>query len=416
MFDRVVTALLKNAKTENIFDIKDYWLFDKEPTQFQFIKDYVINYRELPSIDVFNNKFKTSLPVPCGRLAHEIMELRERYIRLKLTEEIPKKLITLKNKPSKTLLDLQELLSGMDSSNVNKDLRYDAKASERWEEYKKRLGTNGVIHLSTGVPAFDGLFYGYYPTDLITVGGRSGLGKSWLCCLMALFAESVMEDFRGPILFLSNELSHEEINGRFDSLRFKLPYSDFLKGKLDRKTQIRYRTGLEELEEKGSKIIILDDCYTMDDVRKKVFLYNPSLLYVDGSYMLEPQMEEDWKKLVFITRNLKKIAKDNQVPIFNTTQLKRGSGTKQKRTSYDVQDEFSWSSSYSQDSDLALAAYQTPQMQYHHKIGLQVAKGRRVEPGTEIIWENDLNACEYKFTLNNTNDTDEEDEDEQHDF
>ena len=56
-------------------------------------------------------------------------------------------------------------------------------------------------------------------------------------------------------------------------------------------------------------------------------LYQPSAVFVDGSYLMESKMQEGWEKIVYITRNLKRLAKNFKTPIINTTQLKRGSST-----------------------------------------------------------------------------------------
>ena len=110
-------------------------------------------------------------------------------------------------------------------------------------------------------------------------------------------------------------------------------------------------------------------------------------------------MAEGWERIVYITRNLKQIAKNFKVPIINTTQLKRGSSKSGSKFSLDGQDDFAYSSSYSQDSDIAIRMFQDADMKFHDLIGCEVVKGRRVIGGTTLIFQNDLNNMVQSITL-----------------
>ena len=114
---------------------------------------------------------------------------------------------------------------------------------------------------------------------------------------------------------------------------------------------------------------------------------------------MESKMAEGWERIVYITRNLKQIAKNFKVPIINTTQLKRGSSKSGSKFSLDGQDDFAYSSSYSQDSDIAIRMFQDADMKFHDLIGCEVVKGRRVIGGTTLIFQNDLNNMVQSITL-----------------
>jgi replicative DNA helicase len=334
--------------------------------------------------------------------------LKSRNVYLTLAEEIPKTMRDLRANPIKQLTELKTLVQSLESEDGKKDVPYAKDAKERFNAYKSRIGTSGVINLSSGDPVLDSLFYGYQLTDLITIAGRAGLGKTWFVCLLTTLLEKSLPRSAGPILFLSMEMGEKEIKDRIDCIRFKLPYTLFSEGKLGRVEMHRYRTGLEHLERDGSPLILLDDVYTLDELRGRILLYKPSIVFVDGSYLLEPTMEAgDWKKILYITQNLKRIAKQTRTPIVNTTQMRRGTGTKKAKTSFDAQDELAFGMGYVQDSDIAMTAYQTAQMQYRRDIGFNFAKGRRMKAGQGLIWHSDHSKMEYSFTA--TSDDDDND-------
>lgn len=103
--------------------------------------------------------------------------------------------------------------------------------------------------------------------------------------------------------------------------------------------------------------------------------------------------------IVYITRNLKRLAKNFGVPIINTTQLKRGTAKAGSKFALDGQDDFAYSSSYSQDSDIAIRMFQDADMKFHDLVGCEVVKGRRVVSGTTFYFQNDLLKMNQSMTL-----------------
>ena len=324
-----------------------------------------------------------------------------------MSDNIPKILHGLKDDPREKLLKLQGLVSMLSVDAVeSKDSLYSDDIELRKKDYEERMKSLGVTYLSMGCPDLDKTFYGYRKQDLITIGGKSGQGKSWLMVFLAHQLEISLRDKEestgvgyGDILFITNEMGEEEIKERLDCIKFRLPYERFLKGSLTEREKNRYYRGLDGLKKNKSKIRILYSCQTIDELTTYVGLYKPSAVFIDGSYLMESKMAEGWERIVYITRNLKQIAKNFKVPIINTTQLKRGSSKSGSKFSLDGQDDFAYSSSYSQDSDIAIRMFQDADMKFHDLIGCEVVKGRRVIGGTTLIFQNDLNNMVQSITL-----------------
>lgn len=241
---------------------------------------------------------------------------------------------------------------------------------------------------------------------LFCLGDFTVTHNTWCIVYLAYLLENVLmerESLRsetfGDILFISNEMGTEEIKERFDCIKFKLPYKSFLEGSLTAREKNRYYRGLEALRETRSKLRIVESCQTIDELSTLMGLYQPSAVFIDGSYLMEGKMQEGWEKIVYITRNLKRIAKSFKTPIINTTQLKRGSNKSGSKFALDGQDDFAYSSSYAQDSDIAIRMFQDADMKFHDLIGCEVVKGRRVVGGTTLVFQNDLSNMLHSITL-----------------
>lgn len=400
--EHLLVSCLKRGDYKILSLIQQRWMEGEEVKQYRFVMDYYREYGEMVDLKTFCDKFHLASSESKARPSFYLNEVKERYIFATLSDKVPTILRGLKKDPRSSLTDLQKMLMGLSVDTVeSKDTLYSDDVEERKKEYQDRLRTLGVTHLSMGAEFLDKTFYGYRKQDLITIGGKAGQGKSWLLVYLAHLLERVIQkmdslgDRRGDILLITNEMGEEEIKERLDCIKYLLPYESFLRGTLSKREERRYFKGLEELKKVKSRIRIVYSCDTIDELTTLIGLYQPSAVFIDGSYLMEGQLAEGWEKIVYITRNLKRLCKSTKTPIINTTQLKRGSGKVGKGTSLDGQDEFAYSNSYAQDSDIAMRMFQNPDMRYHDMIGLEVVKGRRIKTGTILHFQNDLlNMCQ----------------------
>lgn len=272
----------------------------------------------------------------------------------------------------------------------------------------KRKQIKNVLH--TGITVEKDIVDTYYGftidgDHLFCLSDFTVTHNTWILVYLAMMLENVLkertalgDDF-GDILFISNEMGEEEIKERIDCLRFRLPYGSFMKGTLTEREKGRYYRGLDSLKKDKSRIRIVYSCQTVDEISTYIGLYKPAAVFIDGSYLMEGKMQEGWEKIAYITRNLKRIAKNSKTPIINTTQLKRGSSKSSSKVASDGMDDFAYGSSYTQDSDIAIRMFQDADMKFHDLVGCEIVKGRRVVTGTTLIFQNDLTNMLHSITL-----------------
>lgn len=405
--EELFVACLKRKDHKVLSVIQRKWLDGEEVRQYKFVMDYYREHGEIVGVKTFCEKFKLNADDVDSRPAFYLNALKERFIFATMSDNIPKILRGVKDDPREKLYELQSLIATLAVDAVeSKDVLYSDDVEARIKDYEERMKSLGVTYLSMGCEDMDKVFYGYRKQDLITVGGKAGQGKSWLLVFLTFLLEKVLIEKEsltgetyGDILFITNEMGEEEIKERLDCIKFRLPYEGFLKGTLTEREKGRYYRGLETLKKSRSKIRIVYSCQTIDELSTYMGLYQPSAVFIDGSYLMEGKMQEGWEKIVYITRNLKRIAKNFKTPIINTTQLKRGSNKSGSKFALDGQDDFAYSSSYAQDSDIAIRMFQDADMKFHDLIGCEVVKGRRVVGGTTLIFQNDLSNMCHSITL-----------------
>ena len=405
--EKLFIACLRSKDSKVLSLIQRKWLDGSEVRQYKFIMEYYRDYGEVVGLKTFCSKFRLDASEADSRPVHYLNDLKERFIFASLSEKTPRILKDLKDDPRDGLHRLQELVATLAVDAVeSRDTLYSDDIEARKNDYEERMKSMGVTYLSMGAPDLDKTFFGYRKQDLITIGGKGGQGKTWLMCFLVhlleraiIEKEELTEETFNDILFITNEMGEEEIKERLDCIRFRLPYKRFLEGTLTAREQGRYYKGLEKLKEEKSKIRIVYSCSTIDELATQIGLYQPSAVFIDGSYLMEPGREEGWEKIVYVTRNLKRLAKNTKTPIINTTQLKRGSAKSSSKFALDGQDDFAYSSSYSQDSDIAIRMFQDADMKFHDIVGCEVVKGRRVISGTTLMFQNDLEAMLQSITL-----------------
>ena len=405
--EELFVSCLKRRDQKVLSLIQRKWLDGAEVRQYKFIMDYYKTHGELLGVKAFCEKFKLDEKGTDAKPAYYLNEVKERYIFATMTDNIPRILKGMKDDPRAKLAEIQSLIGGLAVDAVeSKDTLYSEDIESRIADYEERMKSKGVTYLSMGCEDMDKVFFGYRKQDLITIGGRAGAGKTWVLVYLAYLLEKAIlakeeatgQSF-GDILFITNEMGEEEIKERLDCLKFRLPYQRFLAGELTDREKSRYYKGLKKLEEEKSKIRLVYSCQSTDELSTYMGLYQPAAVFLDGSYLMKSDAREGWEKITEITRSLKRIAKNFRAPIINTTQLRRGASKSESKFSLDGQDDFAYSSSYSQDSDIAIRMFQDADMKFHELIGMEVVKGRRVVAGTTLIFQNDLDSMVHSITL-----------------
>lgn len=296
-----------------------------------------------------------------------IEEVRQAHARERLTEAVTEAAHGLHQGD---LNDVQTVLS--DALRVaqaeSTPVRYvdiSATATDRYDLYKKLAEDRDKDPLHGGIPTgFDGLdqiTFGLRPQQLITIVGEAKKGKSLLTLLVARAAHR-----HGVVpMYISFEMSAQELASRNDAIAAKVPYGNVLTGNLTKNELAAIRRQLV-LSKNQKPFIIVEDTSSLTTVGSLAGLvheHRPDVLFVDGVYMMDDEHGEPKgspRALTNITRGLKRLAQRYDIPLVATTQvLSWKIGNKSTRTV--TADAIGYSSSFVQDSDIVLSVESDPE-------------------------------------------------------
>jgi len=203
------------------------------------------------------------------------------------------------------------------------------KAKRRIEEISKKDGLSGV---STGFEKLDKLTSGWQPSDLIIIASRPGMGKTALTLSMARNI-SVLKNI--PVAFFSLEMSSLQLITRLISSETGLSSEKLRTGKLKdyEWQQLNSKVGFLE-----KAPLFIDDTPSLSifDLRAKArrlsSQHKIKLIIVDylqlmttGSNNKAGNREQE---ISTISRNLKALAKELDIPVIALSQLSRAVETR----------------------------------------------------------------------------------------
>jgi len=229
-------------------------------------------------------------------------------------------------------------------------------------ETKKHL-TDGLTGIPTGFTALDRLTSGWQKSDLVIFAARPGMGKT---AFVVSAMRNAAVDFKKPVAIFSLEMSSVQLVNRLISAEAELDSEKIKKGKLE-----EYEW--EQLIHKTAKLseapIFIDDTPALSilelraKARKLVAQHDVSLIIIDYLQLMSGESAKSGgnagnreQEIASISRALKNIAKELNIPIIALSQLSRAvevrGGDKRPQLS-DLRE----SGSIEQDADMVLFLY-----------------------------------------------------------
>jgi replicative DNA helicase len=213
----------------------------------------------------------------------------------------------------------------------------------------------------TGIPSgfkeLDQLTAGFQPANLIVLAARPSMGKSALCLsVLANVAKAGL-----PAAFFSLEMSRQEIAQRLICMEGKIDSHSVRTGKLGQEDWTRLATACGTLE---SVPLYIDDTPGLSLLELRSHMQTlkrrePDLCLVVVDYlqlMTEGTASESrLQEVSAISRGLKSIAKDFDVPVLALSQLSRA--PEQRHDKRPILSDLRESGSIEQDADLVMFIY-----------------------------------------------------------
>ena len=292
----------------------------------------------------------------------------EEYIRLIKDKFLRRSLIKLGyeiiNSSYVTNISLETILNNLETEmfNLTNEIKKQKMFSSAqllnniFSELKDKFLNPTMPGLISGFSSLDSLIQGFQKSDLIIIAGRPSMGKTAFSLNIAL---NVIKNTKLPILFFSLEMSKEQLMYRLLAIETKINQTSLKNGTLSQNDWYK----LTKIIKIISKLpFFMDDSanLSIQDIRlkiKNIILEQTQIGLVIIDYLqlmqnFESKNENRVQELSKITRQLKNIAREFNIPVIALSQLSRNVENRvdQKPILSDLRE----SGSIEQDADLVL--------------------------------------------------------------
>jgi replicative DNA helicase len=228
-------------------------------------------------------------------------------------------------------------------------------------ELKKKSLNPTLPGLPSGFYDLDSLTQGFQKSDLIIIAGRPSMGKTALCLNIGL---NVIKNSKLPVLIFSLEMSKEQIMYRLLSMETNISQMRLRSGKIYQNDWLKLNKIIKIL----SKLpFFIDDTpnLSIQDIRSKIktLVFEQSqigLIIIDYLQLMQSsklKTENRVQELSLITRSLKNIAREFNIPIIALSQLSRN--VENRIDKKPILSDLRESGSIEQDADLVLMLYRS---------------------------------------------------------
>ena len=225
-----------------------------------------------------------------------------------------------------------------------------------FSELKDKFLNPTLPGISSGFSSLDLMIQGFQKSDLIIIAGRPSMGKTALSLNIAL---NVLKNSNLPVLFFSLEMSKEQLMYRLLSVEATISQTILKNGKLSQNDWSKVNKAIKIISRFP---LFMDDTsnISINDIRSKIktILFEQNQIglvvidYLQLMQSLELKNGNRVQELSEITRNLKNLAKEFNIPVIALSQLSRNVENRvdQKPILSDLRE----SGSIEQDADLVL--------------------------------------------------------------
>ena len=223
-------------------------------------------------------------------------------------------------------------------------------------ELKEKSLNPKLYGLESGFYALDSLTQGFQKSDLIIIAGRPSMGKTALGLNIAI---NVIQNSKLPVLFFSLEMSKEQIMYRLLAMETEIDQMRLRSGKLKKEDWKKLNDIIKIISKFPLFINDISNLSTQDvrsEIKTIIFEQNQiGLIIIDYLQLMQnPKLtnENRVQELSQITRSLKTLAREFNVPIIALSQLSRN--VENRMDKKPILSDLKESGSIEQDADIVL--------------------------------------------------------------
>jgi len=345
---KAITRLIDNKQLASPVTLKNHFEHDGDLSEVggsEYLNNLAINVSTLVSVEDYARMIKDLFT------RRQLIVVGENLVKESKNYNIDIKAENLIENSEKDLYDLSESGEGKRGfTNLNDSIVQAIKRAE--EAYKKEGGVSG---LSTGLVDLDKKIGGFHPSALNILAGATAMGKTSLAVNVAFNAVKN----GAKVAFFSLEMSAEELGARILSDAARVPSHKMRKGDLTDKDFIAFTEAVNKLM--NSEMYIDDTpAISLPMLRSRARRLQRTkgldLIVVDYLQLMTTgssgRPEARHLEIAEISRGLKGLAKELNIPVLALAQLNRG--VSQREDKRPMLSDLRESGSIEQDADLVM--------------------------------------------------------------
>ena len=230
--------------------------------------------------------------------------------------------------------EAEAALFELSKQNIQQDIRRaDSLLEETISEIQEARNVgDGISGISSGFPAIDKMTAGWQKSDLIIVAARPAMGKTAFVLSMA---KNMAIDMSIPVAIFNLEMSAKQLIKRLISNVCEIPGEKLKNGQLEAYEWTQLSTKLREIQDKP---LYIDDTPSLSvfefrtKARRLVKEQKVELIIIDYLQLMNAQgmnFGNREQEVSTISRSLKVLAKELDIPIIALSQLNRTLETRQ---------------------------------------------------------------------------------------
>lgn len=388
---RFIASAIENSASGAILEVEPEMFEGEERDVFDFVRGHLRRHRELPTAQTVQEETGRRLPATREALSYyrdsligryEYNIFRERYAEMR-------QLISSGN-PMQSMPRVRDVVG-----QLNRSLTHALVGQQRgavglgdavanvMDRLAETQGYGGISGIETGWHGYDLITGGYQDTDLITIVGRMGLGKTYVLLKQAEYSRFTGEN----VLFVTTEMGDEQIARRHISVSMGINPQRLKTGQISTHTQRRIRSYYETMHAVDNlKIFTVGMRSKVDAIEALCQEFGPTIVYIDGGYLLRPtEGPKNMNRIERITEVFNELkALNNQLrrPIVVTSQFNRQAGKGGKDGTLET---VAFSDAIAMNSSLVVALKEGPTENPRDSRLLEFIKGREGEEGSVAI-------------------------------
>jgi replicative DNA helicase len=270
---------------------------------------------------------------------------------------------------------------------------------DRMAELQQRQGEE-IVGVPTGLIDIDRLLGGLQKSDLLIIAGRPGMGKTGF---LLSVAKNAAQKHKKHVAVFSLEMSNEQLVQRLIAQETGIDSQRLRSGKLEDHEWSLFTQAIEAQ-------IYLDDTPAITPLqlrtkcRRLAMEHSLDLVIVDYLQLMSGDTRNDNRvqEVSYISRNLKVLARELDVPVLTAAQLSRA--VEQRTDKRPVLSDLRESGSLEQDADIVMFIHRPDALEVtsprHNIAEIIVAKHRNgpTHPGIELIFMSNIAKFENAAT------------------